>query len=373
MKYFQHDTNCRTNRKLRKVLRTHGATGYAIWWAVLEELYKSDERGFEIKADELWLETLAESLCMSDYRILVRVFDTFASVDLISRQHWEENYIFIKAIQERGDTYTQKKSLNAERQARFREKNREQFSRVSNALHEDNMSRSSNALRNAENGKVTLSEIRDQNSEIRDQKNLKNKVQEKDPATRVFSANENSIVEGEFVETSTSTESGTPPRTKTEIDRSGQNVPACAVHPWQNTPTARFYDTYNASKPALWCRVQKSTAKREKAIQKALREWGSESAALEAFESALLYCGQDAWWGARAGFDFDTLFEKDRIAGFSERWKSIKENPGKTIVSEILSDPIERKRAREQLDYDREVARLKAKYSHIENKDDVDF
>ncbi|NJR41178.1 MAG: DUF4373 domain-containing protein [Leptolyngbyaceae cyanobacterium CSU_1_4] len=121
MKYFQHDTDSLLNKKMRKVVRTHGATGYAIWWATLEELYKADDKGFQVEADDLWLEGLAESLCLSDYRTLTRVFDTFAQIGLISPQLWADNYIFVEAIEKRGDQYTKKKAQNAQRQAKFRE------------------------------------------------------------------------------------------------------------------------------------------------------------------------------------------------------------------------------------------------------------
>lgn len=161
MKYFQHDTNARTNRKIRKVLRTHGPTGLAIWWALLEELYQADETGFQIEADELWLETLAESLCISDHRTLIRVFDTFADVGLIAAQLWAEHSLHVGGIQGRSDRYTQKKAQNAARQARFRDKQK----------HEK---RVSNALRNAESNEVTLPDP-DPDPEIRSQ------IQDLDP------------------------------------------------------------------------------------------------------------------------------------------------------------------------------------------------
>jgi Domain of unknown function (DUF4373) len=128
MKFFSHDTDTRVNRKLRKVLRTHGSTGYAIWWALLEELYRADEDGFTIHADDLWLEQLAESLCISDPRTLTRVFDTFSGVGLISSQMWAEHQIFVEAIAERGDAYIKKKSQDAARKSRSRERSKSEKS-----------------------------------------------------------------------------------------------------------------------------------------------------------------------------------------------------------------------------------------------------
>jgi hypothetical protein len=122
MKWFSHDVNSRSNRKLRKVLRTHGMVGYGIWWALLEELCELEELGFQQKADELWLESFAETCCISDHRTLTRVFDTFAEVSLISPQLWAEHYLYVPAIAERGDAYAKKRAKHAEAQARYRGK-----------------------------------------------------------------------------------------------------------------------------------------------------------------------------------------------------------------------------------------------------------
>jgi len=122
MKYFSHDTDVRSNRKIRKVLRTHGTTGYAIWWALLEELCSADDKGFQLVANDLWLEGLAESLCISDHRTLIRVLDTFAEVKLISPQLWAEHTIYVEAIAERGDAYVKKKAKHAEAQSRYASK-----------------------------------------------------------------------------------------------------------------------------------------------------------------------------------------------------------------------------------------------------------
>lgn len=176
MKWFKHQTDAHRNRKIRKVLRVHGVTGYGIWFALLERLYER-EGSFQINADELWLEDFADDLKITDYRTLVRVFDTFAEVGLISRQLWEEHVIYCESIIQEGDTYTQKKALNAERQARFREKHKPE---------KKEKSRVSNALRNAESNDVTLSEIRDQiqrsdtDSEQEKDQETENPIEEKE-------------------------------------------------------------------------------------------------------------------------------------------------------------------------------------------------
>lgn len=166
MKWFQHKTDAHRNRKIRKVLRVHGPTGYGIWFALLEKLYEA-EGEFQIKADELWLEDFADDLKITDPRTLTRVFDTFAEVGLISRQLWAEQVIYCEKIVEQGDEYIQKKAQNAERQARFREKAKGE---------KEGKSLVSNALRNGESNDVTPSEIRDQIQISESDPDLKSKI-----------------------------------------------------------------------------------------------------------------------------------------------------------------------------------------------------
>lgn len=121
MKWFPHDTDALRNRKIRKVIRTHGVTGYGIWFALLEKLYEI-EGDFTVTADELWLEDLAEDLKITDYRTLIRVFDTLAEVGLISAQLWEDHLIYCEAIAERGDAYVAKRAKEAEKKRKQRAK-----------------------------------------------------------------------------------------------------------------------------------------------------------------------------------------------------------------------------------------------------------
>jgi len=115
MQWFRHDTNALRNRKLRKAIRSHGATAYAVYFALLEYIY-TEEGEFSVLADELWLENLADDLRITDYRVLVRVLDTFAEVGLIDRQLWEGDHaIFIQSVVERGDAYLVKRAKEAEK------------------------------------------------------------------------------------------------------------------------------------------------------------------------------------------------------------------------------------------------------------------
>lgn len=103
MKYFQHKTNALNNPKLRKVIRLHGAAGYGVWWALLEELHKGD--GAEINANALWLECFSELLCIQDSKELEAIIETIAQLHLISLPHWNKRLIWRDDIEKRVQTH----------------------------------------------------------------------------------------------------------------------------------------------------------------------------------------------------------------------------------------------------------------------------
>lgn len=39
--YFSHDYNIRSNKKIKRMIQKHGATGYGIYWALNEDLYNN--------------------------------------------------------------------------------------------------------------------------------------------------------------------------------------------------------------------------------------------------------------------------------------------------------------------------------------------
>lgn len=121
MKWFHHDTDMHRNRKIRKLIRTHGATGYAFWCVLLEKLYEI-ENGFQIEADELWFEDIAEDLKLADYRTPIRILDTLSELELINKQLWQEHVISSPAIAKRGDSYIVKRTQEAEKKQRYRER-----------------------------------------------------------------------------------------------------------------------------------------------------------------------------------------------------------------------------------------------------------
>jgi hypothetical protein len=114
MKWFKHDADMHQNRKIRKLIRTHGATGYAFWCVLLEKIY-SAEGNFQIPADDLWFEDIAEDLKLGDYRTPIRILDTLSELGLISTQLWQDHVIAIPSVVERGDQYLVKRASEAEK------------------------------------------------------------------------------------------------------------------------------------------------------------------------------------------------------------------------------------------------------------------
>jgi Domain of unknown function (DUF4373) len=121
MKWFKHDADMHQNRKIRKLIRTHGATGYAFWCVLLEKIYFA-EGDFQISADELWFEDIAEDLKLGDYRTPIRILDTLSELGLISSQLWQDHVIAIPAVTERGDQYLIKRASEAEKKREQRAK-----------------------------------------------------------------------------------------------------------------------------------------------------------------------------------------------------------------------------------------------------------
>lgn len=315
-----------------------------------------------IEADELWLENLAEILCISDHRTLIRVFDTFAEVNLISPQLWADHHLHVEAIVERGDEYIRKKSLNAERQSRFRAKPKAQ---------EDEEKRVSNALRNAESNDVTPSEIRDhiQNSEFIDQNS---KELRSDQYTDLSLQNDQDPIDAEIIDLEPVKGQSQPDSAESQIVETKSS--AAAPKPISKTPFLNdFYTLYNDLRPNLWSRVMTSSQCRERGIDRLLRSCGNDkSEAFRLLRDALNYCRQDQWWGTK-NLGLDNLLSKNYLISNAERWEVLQSNPGMPRTLEILSDPKQAKFQRDLsigMDKVREIEARKLAEMAAANGDD---
>lgn len=65
--YFQHDYNARNDIKARRLLRSHGAIGYGVFWVLVEMMHEDEQSG--IKIDEALIEVLAGDLKIDEQEL----------------------------------------------------------------------------------------------------------------------------------------------------------------------------------------------------------------------------------------------------------------------------------------------------------------
>ena len=115
MKFFTHEINSRTDDRVFELIDIHGLAGYGFFWVILEELYGSEDTGFQIEATNIWMKRLARSLNLTDDRTMTRYFDTLADLGLIDKQLWHERIIYSQGVMQRADAYMEKKAKEAEK------------------------------------------------------------------------------------------------------------------------------------------------------------------------------------------------------------------------------------------------------------------
>lgn len=115
MRFFTHEINSRNDDRVFELIDIHGLGGYGFFWVILEELYGSEETGFQIEATNIWMKRLARSLNLTDDRTIIRYFDTLADLGLIDKQLWHERIIYSQGVMDRADAYMEKKAKEAEK------------------------------------------------------------------------------------------------------------------------------------------------------------------------------------------------------------------------------------------------------------------
>ena len=268
MRYFNHDTNAHENRKLRKIVRTHGAQGLGIYWTLLELLYRQDEEGFQINADSLWLEDMAEKLHISDSRTLIRVFDTFAEVDLISKQLWADHVLYSEAIAKRGDQYVAKKIYE-------RERKREQ--RASKPEKTLNVPEVSQACPTGQNGTSSNFQI----------------VPLSDP----------------------NTDPNTDPNSNTNTFKEK------SIYAIQDSDFEVFREIWNRDRPSHWSECKVLNKPRIAFLKRFYNDNGEDS--LEILQNALKYAKTDKWCNDRKTvLTIDNFFSNNKVIGYAEKYAS---------------------------------------------------
>jgi hypothetical protein len=120
MKFFTHEIASRNDDRIFQLIDIHGLGGYGFFWVILEELYGSEENGFQIEATNIWMKRLARSLNITDDRTIIRYFDTLADLGLIEKQLWQEHIIYSQGVMKRSDAYMQRKAKEAEKKRKQR-------------------------------------------------------------------------------------------------------------------------------------------------------------------------------------------------------------------------------------------------------------
>ena len=97
--YFSHDYNARTDRKIKKLIVTHGYQGYGLFWAIIEDLYNNANAlptDYETIAHDLHSTTEIIKSIVNDFELFVIADDIFCSSS-VQRRLDERNNKSIKA------------------------------------------------------------------------------------------------------------------------------------------------------------------------------------------------------------------------------------------------------------------------------------
>jgi len=88
MEYFPHDTDARNDMKIRKLRAVHGNDGYATYFILLENIYRSNDYKMEVSDTETRL-ILSEECRISEQKlseIILKCLD----LDLFSKMYYEK-------------------------------------------------------------------------------------------------------------------------------------------------------------------------------------------------------------------------------------------------------------------------------------------
>jgi hypothetical protein len=86
--YFAHDYNCRSDVKIKKLIRTYGTNGYGIYWILVEDLYNNanalpldyDGIAYELRCDIEVIKSI-----VNDFELFVIDGDLFGSSSIENR------------------------------------------------------------------------------------------------------------------------------------------------------------------------------------------------------------------------------------------------------------------------------------------------
>lgn len=118
--YFAHDNDAINDSKIRLAISQHGLNAYAIYFIVLEKIYKA---GSPLKVDTELINDLASCTLLA-MRDIKRLINALIKVKLFSPEFYKENKVlFSKRIANHLGTINKKRRVNLERQEKLQEEN----------------------------------------------------------------------------------------------------------------------------------------------------------------------------------------------------------------------------------------------------------
>ncbi len=310
MKWFHHDTDMHRNRKIRKLIRTHGATGFAFWCLLLEKLY-AQETDFSIPADELWFEDISEDLKLGDYRTPIRILDTLSELCLIDSQLWQEHVIYAPSIAERGDQYIVKRVQEAEKKRRQRARKREL------SLGDKQGTEGQSAVLSPSDPDPYSDPDPDPKPEL---KPINTKTREKREEQEPIASISKIAVECEVVQEELPLVPEDSESKPAQSRKGGSRKPAkkitCSAADFEV-----FREIYNDRKPDLWAEVQVVNPSRQKIFNQLAIDCGGVENAIAALGNALDYAKQDPWYCTKT-LKFESFATNNKILGLHESYLS---------------------------------------------------
>jgi hypothetical protein len=115
--YFRHDSNARTDPKIRALIKKYGMTGYGRFWVIIEML--RDQHAYKMEDEDFNWEALAEQMlcetkevkafvddCVNKFKLFTQEDGYFYSLSLIARMRVLDN---LRAAHQRGAFITNAK------------------------------------------------------------------------------------------------------------------------------------------------------------------------------------------------------------------------------------------------------------------------
>jgi len=95
LKYFEHEKGAYKDNKIKFIISKFGAVGYAVWFVTLELLAEKEDMGYIEIYNKSFKQEIKRLLNLSDNFSIDKIFFEFARIDLINKQMFEKNVIFI--------------------------------------------------------------------------------------------------------------------------------------------------------------------------------------------------------------------------------------------------------------------------------------